>query len=175
MTRRAATLIAVVTSAGLVGAGAPSQGVSRAAGSCLAQAGPAIAMTAVQRRRFDNTNLAESTKVDASTAQFLTPGNIATFIGGGPGICFHGGQIIGQLPPSTPYKKMHDTYGMVVHGASFKLEDLEVFDYGDGVSMDANGDATWSVRDVHFKYMRDDCVENDFVNSGTILPVRRLL
>src|SRR5439155_1469154 len=94
--------------------GQPSRGVSGAAGSCLTQAGPAIAMTAVQRRRFDNTNLAESTKVDASTGQFVTPGNIAIFIGGGPGICFHGGQIIGQLPPSTPYKKMHDTYGMVV-------------------------------------------------------------
>ncbi|PYO70298.1 MAG: hypothetical protein DMD69_00120 [Gemmatimonadetes bacterium] len=166
--RRAATLIAVATSASILGAGVPSRGVSGAAGSCLTQAGPAIAMTAVQRRRFDNTNLAESTKVDASTGQFVTPGNIAIFIGGGPGICFHGGQIIGQLPPSTPYKKMHDTYGMVVHGASFKLEDLQVFDYGDGVSMDANGDATWSVRDVHFKYMRDDCVENDFVNSGSI-------
>ena len=165
---RAATLIAVATSASILGAGVPSRGVSGAAGSCLTQAGPAIAMTAVQRRRFDNTNLAESTKVDASTGQFVTPGNIAIFIGGGPGICFHGGQIIGQLPPSTPYKKMHDTYGMVVHGASFKLEDLQVFDYGDGVSMDANGDATWSVRDVHFKYMRDDCVENDFVNSGSI-------
>src|SRR3989442_4919 len=165
---RAATLIVVVTSAGLVGAGVPSPRASGGAGGCLTRAGPTIPMTALQQRRFNNTNLAESTKVDASTAQFVTPGNIAIFIGGGPGICFHGGEIVGQLPPSTPYKKMHDTYGMVVHGASFQLQDLQVFDYGDGVSMDANGDATWSVRDVHFKYMRDDCVENDFVNSGTI-------
>ncbi len=90
------------------------------------------------------------------------------FVGGGSKLCWRGGQIIGQLPPSTPWATMHDSYGMNVHGASFQLENLRIFDMGDGVTMDLQGDVTWTWRDVYAKYMRDDCIENDFLNNATI-------
>jgi len=67
-----------------------------------------------------------------------------------------------------PWVTMHESYGMDAHGAFFQLENVRIFDTGDGVTMDLQGDVDWHWRDVYFKYMRDDCVENDFLNSGTI-------
>jgi len=137
--------------------------------TCLNQAGPTTTVSGQQTSAIDNTNLAADTKFDASTAQFLTAADIAIRVGGNPTVCYHGGQVLGQSPPSTPWTTMHDRYGMVVRDAGFfQVEGVEFFDYGDGVSMDAQGDAQWSIRHVHVKYSRDDCVENDFLNSGTI-------
>ncbi len=135
---------------------------------CLDQAGPTITVSGTQTS-FDNTNMATNTKVDASTAQFVSPSaTVVVHVGGNAGICWHGGEILGQLPPSTPWSTMHDSYGIDVDGASFLLERLRLFDLGDGVTMDSQGDIDWVWRDVYFKYMRDDCVENDFLNNGTI-------
>lgn len=177
------TLLATVTSGGLVtghtgGSAtitATSEGQNGTAAItvtapplCLDQTGPTITVSGVQTS-FDNTNMASDTKVDASAAQFFPAGaTVVVHVGGGSGICWHGGEILGQLPPSTPWATMHDSYGIDVDGASFLLEGLRLFDLGDGVTMDAQGDANWIWRDVYFKYMRDDCVENDFLNSGTI-------
>ena len=136
--------------------------------ACLDQAGPTINLSGTPTD-FDNTNMAANTKVDASTAQFVvSSATVVAHVGGGSGICWHGGEIIGQLPPATPWSTMHDSYGIDVDGASFQLEQLRVFNNGDGVTMDAQADVNWIWRDVYFKYMRDDCVENDFLNSGTI-------
>ena len=49
-----------------------------------------------------------------------------------------------------------------------QIEKVFVFDHGDGISFDRQEDANWSITGVHVKYSRDDCVENDFLNSGTI-------
>ena len=135
---------------------------------CVDQAGPTITISGAQTA-FDNTNMVNATKVDASTAQFTSAGaTTVVHVGDGSGLCWHGGEIAGQLPPSTPWATMHDSYGISVDGASFVLEGLRVFNLGDGVTMDAQADVNWIWRDVHFKYMRDDCVENDFLNSGII-------
>ena len=136
---------------------------------CLNQAGPTMTVSGPQTSALDNTSLAADTKLDASTAQFQSAADVPIRVGGNPRVCYHGGQVLGQSPPSTPWSTMHDRYGMVVRDAGlFQLEGVEFFDYGDGVSMDAQGDAQWSIRHVHVKYSRDDCVENDFLNSGTI-------
>jgi hypothetical protein len=49
----------------------------------------------------------------------------------------------------------------------FELEDIREFDYGDGISLKDNT-AAWVIRRVHFKYTRDDCVQNDWLYGGTI-------
>jgi len=172
-----------VTSSGLVtGMAAGSATITAASGGdtataaitvrgypCLSQAGPTTTLSGTQTSAFDNTSLGADTKLDASTAQFQTAADVPIRVGGNPRACYHGGQVLGQSPPSTPWSTMHDRYGMVVRDAGlFQLEGVEFFDYGDGVSMDAQGDAEWSIRHVHVKYSRDDCVENDFLNSGTI-------
>ncbi|HET9387794.1 MAG TPA: Ig-like domain-containing protein [Gemmatimonadales bacterium] len=118
---------------------------------------------------WKDTTLAPSTKVDARAARFAGGANIPVKIGGDSGICFSGGVIIGALPPSTTWSRMHNTWALVVMAArSVTLENVRIFDYGDGPSFDAQGDVAWSIRGMYLKYMRDDCIENDFLNSGTI-------
>ncbi|HEV2671990.1 MAG TPA: Ig-like domain-containing protein [Gemmatimonadales bacterium] len=135
---------------------------------CLNQAGPTVTVSGQQSSALYNTTAAVDTKFDASTAQFLAPDDVATRVGGA-GLCYHGGQVVGQGPPSTSWTIMHDRYGMVVRDAPFfQIEGVTFFDYGDGVSMDDQRDGGWTIRNVHVKYSRDDCVENDFLNSGMI-------
>jgi len=50
----------------------------------------------------------------------------------------------------------------------FTVENFTSFAYGKGVSMDAGGDTGWTIRNVHVVYGRDDCIENDWYNSGLI-------
>jgi hypothetical protein len=175
--------VAQVNSSGLVtGMAAGSTTITAASGGdaataairvrgyrCLDQAGPTMTLSGRQASAIRITSIAANTKLDASTAQFLTPDNVPIRVGGNSNVCYHGGQVLGQSPPSTSWSTMHDRYGMVVRDAGFfQVEGVEFFDYGDGVNMDAQGDAEWSIRHVHVKYSRDDCVQNDFLNNGTI-------
>ncbi len=145
-------------------------------GSCLTQTGTTTTVSGLQTSGYSNTGLASNTKINASTAQYLAPitENIPVHIAGGSSICWSGGQILGRSPPNTIYNTMHDRYGMVVgvtgstSAGSAKIENVTIFDYGDGISFDSQGDVDWSVKNVHVKYSRDDCMENDFLNSGTI-------
>ena len=137
-------------------------------GSCLDQTGPSLTLSGLQTSAFDNRNLAPSTKLDAATAQFTTPALETIYLAGGANICWSGGQVIGRFPPSTSWDTMHDSYGMIAHQPSFQLENYRAFNQGKGVSYDGAEDTDWSVRGIYVKYNRDDCVENDFLNSGTI-------
>ncbi len=86
-------------------------------GSCLKQPGPTKTVSGLHTSRWHNMRLADDTRIDASTAQLVSSeAKILVFVGGGRGLCWHGGEIIGQQPPSTPYPTMHDTYGMNAHG-----------------------------------------------------------
>ena len=175
--------VAQVNSSGLVhGMAAGSGTITAASGGdtataaitvrgyrCLDQAGPTTTLSGTQTSAINNTSLAADTKLDASTAQFLTAADVAIKLGGNANVCYHGGQVVGQSPPSTSWSTMHDRYGMVARDAGFfQVEGVTLFDYGDGVNMDGQGTTEWSIRHVHVKYSRDDCVQNDFMNSGTI-------
>lgn len=138
------------------------------AASCLTQPGTVITVSGVLTAPFQDTSLADGTKIAASAARFVTADNIPVRLEGGSGVCWSGGALVGRLPPSTSWSRMHDTYGMVARGAMFRLQNLRVFNYGDGVTLDAADAAGWSIQGAYFTYMRDDCVENDFLNSGTI-------
>ncbi len=137
-------------------------------GSCLNQTGPSIVVNG-SLTTWGNTSMADNTKVDATTALFAGGANTPVRIGGGSGICYSGGVIMGRLSPSTSWSAMHDTYAMVVKEARLlTIENVRIFDYGDGPTFDANGDANWTFRGSYLKYMRDDCIENDFLNNGLI-------
>lgn len=142
-----------------------------AAGSCLAQAGSTITLSGVRASPYYNTSLADGTKIDASTAQFLTEKNIAIMIGGGANVCFHGGETIGHRPPSTPWSPT--TFSIVADGPNVTVEDIRTFNRADGVSFTAEDAVAtnapnWVVRRAYVKYARDGCVENHFVFSGTV-------
>ena len=135
---------------------------------CLARSGPVVTLSGVRTSAYFNVAVADNTKIDASTAQFLTSANRAIAVGGGARICFAGGEALGQLPPATDWPTMHDTYAFQARGiAGFALEGEHAFDYGDGITLD-DTTTNWVIRGVRFTYMRDDCVQNDWLNSGLI-------
>src|SRR5947199_286332 len=144
------------------------------AGSCLTQAGPLVTLSGLRRPTYETGSLASSAKVDATTAQFLVDQgtNVPVRVGGGNGICWSGGEVLGQFPPSTSWSTMHDKYGMIPGSGSsangIQIQNVTIFSYGDGISFDVQSDANWVIRNVHVKYSRDDCIENDFLNAGTI-------
>src|SRR5947199_290817 len=144
------------------------------AGSCLTQAGPLVTLSGLRSSTYETGSLASSAKVDATTAQFLVDQgtNVPVRVGGGNGICWSGGEVLGQFPPSTSWSTMHDKYGMIPGSGSsangIQIQNVTIFSYGDGISFDVQSDANWVIRNVHIKYSRDDCIENDFLNAGTI-------
>ena len=135
--------------------------------SCLNQAGPTITLSGVQTAEYHNANLADGTNLDASAAQFTTGTRYPVRISGS-NICDHGGEVIGQWPPSTPWDFMFTTYGVLVDaGSNVTIENMWIFDYGNGVSFQQNA-PNWTVRHSYFPYGRDGCVENDYQLSGTV-------
>ena len=143
-------------------------------GTCLTQAGTLVTLSGFRTSTYETSSLSASTKVDATSAQFLVDSsiNVAVRIAGGNGLCWSGGEILGQYPPSTPWNTMHDKYGMIPGSGGdangFQAYNVTVFSYGDGISFDTQNDSNWVVKNVHVKYSRDDCIENDFLNAGTI-------
>jgi hypothetical protein len=134
--------------------------------TCLAQPGPTITFTGVHTTEYHNPNLT-NTKVDASTAQFMT-GTLYPVRVGGTNLCWHGGEYIGQWPPSTPWTQMITEFTILVDsGANVTVEDLWIFDEGNAISLQQNV-SNYTVRSVYYPYGRDGCVENDYRLSGTI-------
>jgi hypothetical protein len=134
--------------------------------TCLAQAGPTITLTGLHTTEYHNAGLA-NTKVDASTAQFFTGTDYPVRFSGA-NACYHGGEVIGQWPPSTSWPNMIKTFAILVDtGANVTVEDFWMFDYGNGVSLQQNA-PNFTVRSAYFPYGRDGCVENDYQLSGTV-------
>ena len=143
-------------------------------GTCLTQVGSLVTLSGFRTSTYETGSLSASAKVDATSAQFLVDQatNVPVRVGGGDGICWSGGEVLGQFPPSTSWSTMHDKYGMIPGSGSsaneIQVQNLTVFSYGDGISFDTQNDSNWVVKNVHVKYSRDDCIENDFLNAGTI-------
>jgi hypothetical protein len=67
---------------------------------------------------------------------------------------------------------MHSKYPMLVGGSTggarnIHVENVRVFNYGQGISFDAQGNRNWRLTGCYIKYDRQ-AIENDFLNSGTI-------
>jgi len=145
-------------------------------GRCLSQAGPLVTLSGLQSSTYTNTSFAADTKFDARTAQFkvgTTPNNGVRLAGGSNG-CWVGGEILGEFPPDTSWTTMHDKYGLIVRSsdsvgaAGIRIHKARVFNYGDNVAFDAQGDTDWHMCGCYLKYARDDGIENDWYNNGTI-------
>ena len=134
--------------------------------TCLAQPGPTITLTGLRTTEYHNAQVA-NTKIDASTAQFMTGTNFPVRISGA-NACWHGGEFLGQWTPSTPWTTMIKTFAILVDtGTNVTVEDFSMFDFGNGVSLQLNA-PHYTVRSAYYIYDRDGCVENDYRLSGTI-------
>src|SRR3989441_1045246 len=66
--------------------------------SCLQGTGPLLTLSGVKTAQYENQSLAANTRIDASTAQFVTSAWAPVRLGGGSNVCFSGGEVLGQLP-----------------------------------------------------------------------------
>ena len=154
--------------------GVPDVAMSGAAAgfSCLDQGGPLVTLSGVQTQRYHNVTLADSTKIDARTAQWIdvaeTQTMFATRIGGGVNLCWSGGELLDSFPPATSWFTMLNRYGHRVKPSSATdLEDMRIFNYGYGVLEDLAA-SNWTVRRTLVRYSRATCISNEGHNSGTI-------
>jgi hypothetical protein len=84
-------------------------------------------------------------------------------------ICFVGGTIASTLPhESTPWGAWHDTAAMIVQEGDFELIGTRFDNLGDGVRFSRREAQDWTVRGVRMTRVHDDCIENDWMHSGTI-------
>lgn len=136
-------------------------------GTCLDQPGPRQTLVGLQARLNQRTGLADSTTIDGRQAMWVAAGDKPVYVGEGHTICFSGGVIQGDYPDDTTWQRMHDTYAFTAQGPGMIIEGIRVHNYGDGVSFDAEAH-DWVVRSAHFSFIRDDCIQNDFLHAGLI-------
>ena len=118
-------------------------------------------------RRFKDMAMAPDTVIDARSARWRGRQAYPVEVDGGSGICLSGGRIRGTWSAQTSWREMHSTIGVEVHSRRPTVEDLRVSDYGDAVRLVYRAQ-DFEVRRVHLSDIRDDCVEDDWLHSGTI-------
>lgn len=143
-------------------------GANAQADSCLTGAGPLIQITGKQAVPYDKrASVGDGTRVNAQGALWQDAGSYPVQIGAGNGICFSGATVIGTYPPSTTWDVMHSTAALYIQGPSLTVENYTVRDYGDGIRIRAGSDG-FVIQNAHFSYIRDDCIENDFMSGGLV-------
>jgi hypothetical protein len=73
----------------------------------------------------------------------------------------------GSYADTVPWSALHDTYALQVSGAQPVVEAVRIHNYGDGIGLDGDTDG-WTIRDVHLSFVRDDCLQNDWLLNGLV-------
>ncbi len=139
-----------------------------APGACLAQPGPLLTVAGTYGSRYSRGSLVDNTRVDARAGVFLaSPANLYPLIlGGGAGVCVAGGTVLGQYDRTLSWQAMHDlNHAGIVLDGPLAVEGIRIDDVEDGIRPRSG---FFTVRQVWLSYIRDDCVENDHLQSGLI-------
>jgi hypothetical protein len=107
------------------------------------------------------------TLVSGSDAIWRGRTHYAVELTGDSRVCVSGGTFIGTWPRDTSWKQMHGTGAIVLDGPRATVEDVTVRGYGDSIRMMENA-GHFVVRRVHLSFSRDDCIENDWLLTGTV-------
>ena len=137
--------------------------------SCLGQAGDVITLSGTFSEPYRNSSLPSATKIDARDAVFVaSPDNRYPInLSGGRGACIAGGTVLGQYGRRLSWEEMHDmnNAGVAFDNVSFAVDGLRVDNVTDGIRPE---DGPFIVRQAWLSYVRDDCVENDHLQGGSI-------
>lgn len=166
------TLAALLLAVG-VGVGVVTGGSFRTAApvqdTCRSSSEQAVrTVGGVRTWEYHHRSLGDGTVINARTARWQGVDPYALDIGGGSALCLTGGRVQGSWPADTSWKTMHGTAGVIVDKAPHAtIEDLRVDGYGDSIRI-VDDSPSFLLRRVHLSYSRDDCIENDWLNSGTV-------
>ena len=134
---------------------------------CSTTDGQKVVLNGLQDNSYDHRKEHKATVVDARKASWSGKDSYAIQLGGDQQICVSGGQIDGTWASDTSWKKMHGTGAVVVDAPDAKIEDVRINGYGDSIRLlDRSSD--FVIRRVHLSFSRDDCIENDWLHSGTV-------
>ena len=136
--------------------------------ACLNRTGPRITLTGQQTVRYDNRSIAAGTVIDGTAAWWSSTIPYPVVLKGGDKWCWSGARIVGLWSDTTPWTTLHGTEGIEIQdgGDSILVERLYIEDYGHAISWHTN--PHWTLRHSHFKHIRDDCVENDWMQSALV-------
>lgn len=117
--------------------------------------------------QYKNLEIPPKTNVDASSATWTGVSDYPIRLSGGSGVCWHGGTVTGTYPDTDSWDRMHDTAAFTVTLPEFVGSGIRVHNYGDGVNIVDDAE-NFTFRAVHLSYIRDDCIENDRLQSGIV-------
>gem|GEM_PF-6748471 len=95
--------------------------------------------------------------------------------GGVENVTWRGGVIVGSIPPSWSWRKTHDFggAGIFIHNnGPVDLQYIRIHNVEDGIKFreapEYSNTGTWKIRDCYFTAIRDDAVEDDRFEPGTV-------
>jgi hypothetical protein len=118
---------------------------------------------------YRNGSLRAGTKMDARQAVFLgSPDNRYPInLDGAGGACLAGGTVLGQYGRRLTWEQMHDmnNAGVAFEAVNFTVDGFRIDNVTDGIRPE---DGPFTIRQAWLSYVRDDCVENDHLEGGSI-------
>ncbi len=149
--------------------------------SCLS-VGAGTVLTGLSTEEYYTRSMAAGEVVDARQASFVhcsqpDPGNPCTEniypvnLGStsASGACWSGGVVTGANRADASWEEMHDpnNAGFIFENPAFTVQGLRMNNVGDGIRARA-GASDFVIKDVWLSGVRDDCVENDYMNGGIV-------
>jgi hypothetical protein len=149
--------------------------------SCLAS-GADVVLSGTHTSDYYTRSLAPGTVIDATAATFVhcsqpdpaapcAPNVYPINLGptGGAGACWAGGVVAGANRLDATWSEMHspNNSGFSFENGDFTVTGVRIHNVGDGIRP-RGGAGGFLIRDVWLSWVRDDCVENDHMNSGTV-------
>ena len=138
--------------------------------ACLSRRGHLIKLSGRIKREYRKHSLPAGTRIDARRAVFLASpaDHYPLSLGGRGGLCVAGGMIRGGYDRKLDWATMHDTNnaGVAFTNPDAIIDGIRIDDVTDGIR--PRGTGSFTIREVHLSYIRDDCVEDDHLASGVI-------
>ena len=158
------TLLALLLAGTVVGVAASLRGPT----TCEpADYGSTIEVSGSRSFGLAHDDVSRWTLVSGSDATWRGRTHYAVELSGDSRVCVSGGTFIGTWPRDTSWNHMHGTGAIVLDGPRATVEDVTVHGYGDSIRMMENA-GHFVVRRVHLSFSRDDCIENDWLLTGTV-------
>ncbi len=119
---------------------------------------------------YQNGTLTTGLRVDARAATFLgsDTNSYPLNLGGGSGVVFAGGAVLGQYDRLESWDAMHtsNNAGIAFSNAQFTVEGMRIDNVTDAIRPQNGG--AFTVKGVWLSYIRDNCVEDDHLQDGLV-------
>ncbi len=149
--------------------------------SCLADGADTV-LTGLSTEDYYTRSMAAGEVVDARQASFvhcsqpdpgspcaenIYPVNLGST--SASNACWSGGVVAGANRADASWEEMHDpnNAGFIFENPAFTVQGLRMNNVGDGIRA-RTGARDFVISDVWLSAVRDDCVENDYMNGGIV-------